>query len=254
MRFAASEFAAGRLASSNVMSRLSETLLVEAVRQYSASLADADSGWMNGIKDPQIGRALALIHRDIALPWSAESLAKKSPCRAAPSPIASRRSSGCRRSAISRSGGCRPRNLICARCADHRQGRARRRLRIRGGSQPRLQARVRRVSGAVARRADRCLTFTLLRSGRAAGRSGGAFVRTNEASAYPPHPSCQRASGAASGNPQEQASWPGRPLRPRDIGGGTIPLCRADAGGGCGERGRGPAATGRPASAPVVLR
>jgi AraC-like DNA-binding protein len=77
VRFAASEFAAGRLASSNVMSRLSETLLVEAVRQYSSALADADSGWLNGVKDPQIGRALALIHRDIALPWSAESLAKK---------------------------------------------------------------------------------------------------------------------------------------------------------------------------------
>jgi AraC-like DNA-binding protein len=77
VRFAASELAAGRLASSNVMSRLSETLLVEAVRQYSSTLANADSGWLNGVKDPQIGRALALIHRDIASPWSAESLAKE---------------------------------------------------------------------------------------------------------------------------------------------------------------------------------
>ncbi|NWG24132.1 MAG: AraC family transcriptional regulator [Pseudorhodoplanes sp.] len=76
VRFAASELAAGRLASSNVLSRLSETLLVEAVRQYSSTLANADSGWLNGVKDPQIGRALALIHRDMAAPWSAETLAR----------------------------------------------------------------------------------------------------------------------------------------------------------------------------------
>src|SRR5262249_3685269 len=38
MRFAASELAKGRLASSSVMSRLSELLLVEAVRQYSSTL------------------------------------------------------------------------------------------------------------------------------------------------------------------------------------------------------------------------
>ena len=40
VRFAADELAAGRLASSNVMSRLSETLLVEAVRQYASTLAN----------------------------------------------------------------------------------------------------------------------------------------------------------------------------------------------------------------------
>lgn len=76
VRFAAGELAAGRLASSTVVSRLSETLLVEAVRQYSTTLSSGDTGWLNGVKDPQIGRALALIHRDLATPWSAETLAK----------------------------------------------------------------------------------------------------------------------------------------------------------------------------------
>jgi AraC-like DNA-binding protein len=77
VRFAASELAAGRMASSNVMSRLSETLLVEAVRQYATTRASTDAGWLNGIKDPQIGRALALIHREIGTPLSTDALARE---------------------------------------------------------------------------------------------------------------------------------------------------------------------------------
>lgn len=77
VRFAATELAAGRLASSGIMSRLSEVLLVEAVRQYAAALGEGDVGWMKGFSDPQIGRALAAIHKNLAAPWSAESLAKE---------------------------------------------------------------------------------------------------------------------------------------------------------------------------------
>jgi AraC-like DNA-binding protein len=77
VRFAASELAAGRLASSSVMSRLSETLLVEAVRHYCSTLADGNAGWLNGVRDPQVGRTLALIHHDVGAPWSAETLARE---------------------------------------------------------------------------------------------------------------------------------------------------------------------------------
>lgn len=77
MRFAGEELAGGRLASTGMMSRLSELLLIEAVRQYSATLPDGEVGWLMGLRDPQIGRALALIHGGLAAPWSAESLAKE---------------------------------------------------------------------------------------------------------------------------------------------------------------------------------
>ncbi len=77
LRFAAAEFAAGKLASSGIMSRLSELLLVEAVRQYSLTLRDDETGWLRGLRDPVIGRALALIHRGIGNPMSAEALAKE---------------------------------------------------------------------------------------------------------------------------------------------------------------------------------
>jgi AraC-like DNA-binding protein len=77
VRFAAAELVRGRLASSDVMSRLSEVLLVEAVREYISTLGDREQGWLKGLSDPNIGRALALIHGDIAAPWSADALAKE---------------------------------------------------------------------------------------------------------------------------------------------------------------------------------
>ena len=77
VRFAAAELTQGRLASSSVMTRLSESLLAEAVRQYSSTLKDLHAGWLNGLKDPQVGHALALIHQKIDEPWSAEALARE---------------------------------------------------------------------------------------------------------------------------------------------------------------------------------
>jgi transcriptional regulator GlxA family with amidase domain len=77
VRFAAAELMSGRLASSDVMSRLSEVLLVEAVREYIAALGERDQGWLRGLSDPNIGRALALIHGDIAASWSVADLARE---------------------------------------------------------------------------------------------------------------------------------------------------------------------------------
>ena len=77
VRFAGNELVAGRLSSPNVMARLAELLLVEAVRHYSSSRPPEEAGWLKGLRDPQIGRALALIHQDMAKPWSAESLAQE---------------------------------------------------------------------------------------------------------------------------------------------------------------------------------
>jgi AraC-like DNA-binding protein len=76
VRFAASELAEGRLATSGVMSRLSEVLLVEAVRHYATQRPETETGWLKGLADPQIGGALALLHGDIRAPWSAEALAR----------------------------------------------------------------------------------------------------------------------------------------------------------------------------------
>ena len=76
-RFAARELAAGKFASSTVMSRLSELLFVEAVRDYATGLEGEQSGWLGGLRDPQVGRALALLHGGIDSDWTADRLARE---------------------------------------------------------------------------------------------------------------------------------------------------------------------------------
>ena len=77
VRFAAAELANGQLASSSLISKLSELLLTEAVRQYAKTLDAREAGWLTGLSDPKIGRALSLIHADPTTPWSADSLARE---------------------------------------------------------------------------------------------------------------------------------------------------------------------------------
>ena len=77
VRFAANELIEGRHASSSVVSRLSELLFVEAVRNYSLTARKQELGWLQGIADQHVGRALVLIHRNISDPWSVEALARE---------------------------------------------------------------------------------------------------------------------------------------------------------------------------------
>lgn len=77
MRFAASEPIAVGQASSSVVLRLSELLFIEAVRNYSQTLGDQEGGWLKGLADRHVGRALALIHGNIGNPWSADALARE---------------------------------------------------------------------------------------------------------------------------------------------------------------------------------
>jgi AraC-like DNA-binding protein len=74
-RFAASEISAGRIGSTTVIAKLSELLFVQAVRQYIADLPAQRRGWLAGLRDPQVGRALALLHARPTQAWTAESLA-----------------------------------------------------------------------------------------------------------------------------------------------------------------------------------
>jgi AraC-like DNA-binding protein len=77
VRFAARELTAGKFGSSHVMSRLSELLFVEAVRDYVQTLDGTHSGWLGGLRDPQIGRALALLHGGVDSAWTTDRLARE---------------------------------------------------------------------------------------------------------------------------------------------------------------------------------
>ena len=76
-RFAISEIAAGRMGSATVITKLSEMLFVEAVSQFVATLPPDRQGWLAGLRDPQIGRALALLHARPTESWTADGLASQ---------------------------------------------------------------------------------------------------------------------------------------------------------------------------------
>lgn len=55
--------------------RLSETMFIDAVRRHAARLPEHATGWLAGLRDRQVGRALALIHADPRHPWNVAGLA-----------------------------------------------------------------------------------------------------------------------------------------------------------------------------------
>lgn len=60
-----------------VLARLSELMFVEVVRRYLKSLPEEQTGWLAGLRDRHIGRALSLLHGNPAYPWTLEGLAQR---------------------------------------------------------------------------------------------------------------------------------------------------------------------------------
>jgi AraC-like DNA-binding protein len=58
-----------------IVTRLADILVIQAIRSWIAKDPAAQTGWLGALQDKQIGRALALVHRDPAQPWTVASLA-----------------------------------------------------------------------------------------------------------------------------------------------------------------------------------
>ena len=65
-----------RAGGDSVRVRLSELLFVEVVRRHLATLPAEQTGWLAGLRDPVVGRALALLHERPAQAWSLPTLAR----------------------------------------------------------------------------------------------------------------------------------------------------------------------------------
>jgi AraC-like DNA-binding protein len=65
-----------RVGGDSVRVRLSELLFLEVVRRHLTTLSGTEPGWLAGLRDPVVGRALALLHERPAHAWSLPSLAK----------------------------------------------------------------------------------------------------------------------------------------------------------------------------------
>lgn len=77
LQFAVTESAQGKPGGAIVIGKLSELLFVEAVRRCIDALPEDRKGWLAGMRDRSIGRALSLLHSQTAHEWTVEELARK---------------------------------------------------------------------------------------------------------------------------------------------------------------------------------
>jgi AraC-like DNA-binding protein len=68
----------GRAGADTVITRLAELMFIEVLRRYLDELPPGQTGWLAGLRDEIVGRALALLHAQPAHPWSLADLARES--------------------------------------------------------------------------------------------------------------------------------------------------------------------------------
>jgi AraC-like DNA-binding protein len=77
IRFSVDELGSTRPGGEVVLAKLAEVLFVETLRAYIAHLPAEDRGWLAGARDAEIGKTLALMHRDPARAWTLAMLAEE---------------------------------------------------------------------------------------------------------------------------------------------------------------------------------
>lgn len=75
LRFIAAEARELRPGGETIITRLADVLVIQAIRSWIERDPAAEIGWLGALADPQIGRAMALIHRDPSHEWTVASLA-----------------------------------------------------------------------------------------------------------------------------------------------------------------------------------
>lgn len=77
IRFSVGEVNGSDAGSGLVFAKLSELLFVETLRRYINALPSDQVGWLAGARDPIIGEALALLHKEPADSWTVSNLARR---------------------------------------------------------------------------------------------------------------------------------------------------------------------------------
>ena len=76
-RVAKVESASKRRGGESVLAKLSELMFIEVLRRYLEALPPEQTGWLAGLRDPFVGKALSLMHERPAQNWTVEELAKQ---------------------------------------------------------------------------------------------------------------------------------------------------------------------------------
>ena len=61
----------------SLLAKLAELMFVEAIRRFALSQPEEQRGWLAGLRDRHVGRALALLHGKPAYAWTVEELARE---------------------------------------------------------------------------------------------------------------------------------------------------------------------------------
>jgi AraC-like DNA-binding protein len=88
VRQATEESRLGRAGADTVLTRLAELMFIEVLRRYLEDLPPGQTGWLAGLRDEVVGKALTLLHARPGHPWTLDELAHE---------VASSRSSLARR-------------------------------------------------------------------------------------------------------------------------------------------------------------
>jgi AraC-like DNA-binding protein len=75
VRWMTSEAQSMKPGGDTIITRIADILVVQAIRTWLMNDEQARQGWLGALRDPQVGKALALVHRAPTEPWSVESLA-----------------------------------------------------------------------------------------------------------------------------------------------------------------------------------
>jgi AraC family transcriptional regulator, alkane utilization regulator len=76
LRVGVHESSAARPGAQSMLAKLSELMFVEAMRRYVESLPPEGKGWLAGVRDKHVGRALALLHGEPGRAWTVDELAR----------------------------------------------------------------------------------------------------------------------------------------------------------------------------------
>lgn len=77
IRVALTESERPRAGGETILSKLSELMFLQAVRQHIDALPEQSIGWLAGLRDRHVGAALSLMHARPAEAWTLESLARE---------------------------------------------------------------------------------------------------------------------------------------------------------------------------------
>ncbi|MEW5851061.1 MAG: AraC family transcriptional regulator [Myxococcota bacterium] len=77
LQMMADEAVSGRPGAPLMLTRLSDVLLVRALRAHVNVIPENGRGWLAAVRDPQVARALGLIHQRPDEDWTADSMAEE---------------------------------------------------------------------------------------------------------------------------------------------------------------------------------